>query len=203
MRGGEQHKVVVSGTDAVVIDGESGVAILGWPECESDLEDLARRGVPRLLLVAPTVTPPVCTDCLEDWVRLPVDETDLRARMHTLAERQRIRQTLTVDENGILRQDNTVVLLSPTEQRIAAVLIEHFGALVAKDVIEQRLWNELDPSSIAMRVHISRLRKRVAPLGLKISSVHNFGYVLHRDQTAPSDQVASRSPGRKDRYKRG
>jgi hypothetical protein len=61
----------------------------------------------------------------------------------------------------------------------------------------------LDPSSIAMRVHISRLRKRIAPLGLKISSVHNFGYVLHRDQTAPSDQVGARSAGRKDRYKRG
>jgi two-component system OmpR family response regulator len=188
MRGGEEDIVVVSGTDAVVIDGESGVAVLDWPECESDLDDLARRGTPRLLLVAPTVTPPVCTDCLEDWVRLPVDETDLRARLHTLAERQRIRRTLTVDENGVLRQDNTLVLLSPTEHRIAAVLIENFGALVPKDVIEQRLWNQLDPSSIAMRVHISRLRKRIAPLGLKISSVHNFGYVLHREATSARDR---------------
>jgi Transcriptional regulatory protein, C terminal len=181
--------VLVSGSDAVVIDDESGVAMVEWPEGHEHLPDLDRRGIPRLLLVAPAITPPLCTDSLEDWVRLPVDESDLRARLSSLAERQRVRMTLTIDEHGVLRQDNTLVLLSPYEQRIAEVLIENFGTIVSREVIERRLWNEPDPSSIAMRVHISRLRKRIAPLGLKISCVVNVGYVLHRDDNPPRKRV--------------
>jgi len=181
--------MLASGSDAVVIDDESGVAMVEWPEGEADLLDLDRRGIPRLLMVAPAITPPLCADSLEDWVRLPVDESDLRARLSTLAERHRVRMTLTIDEHGVLRQDNTLVLLSPYEQRIAEVLIENFGTIVSREVIERRLWNESDPSSIAMRVHISRLRKRIAPLGLRISCVVNVGYVLHRDETASSKRV--------------
>lgn len=181
--------MLASGSDAVVIDGESGVAMVEWPQGEPDLADLTRRGIPRLLIVAPTITPPLCTDSLEDWVRVPVEEPDLRARLLTLAERQRIRMALTIDEHGILRQDNTLILLSGFEQRIAEVLIEHFGVLVPRESIERRLWTEPDPHSIAIRVHISRLRKRIAPLGLKISCVVGVGYVMHRDQAVPRDRA--------------
>jgi two-component system, OmpR family, response regulator len=196
MRGGDQHIMLASESDAAVIDGESGVTLVEWPECQADLEDLARRGVPRLLLVAPTITPPLCTDSLEDWVRLPVDDTELRARLLALAERQRLRLALTIDEHGVPRQDNTLILLSPYEQRIAEVLIENFGTIVPKEVIERRLWSELDPSSIAMRVHISRLRKRIAPLGLKISCVVGVGYVMHRESVSPRhrDRVSEPRP---------
>lgn len=177
--------MLASGSGAVVIDDESGVAMVEWPERQADVADLARRGIPRLLMVAPTITPPLCTDSLEDWVRLPVDDTELRARLLALAERQRLRLALTIDEHGVLRQDNTLILLSPYEQRIAEVLIENFGTIVPKEVIEHRLWSELDPSSIAMRVHISRLRKRISPLGLKISCVVTVGYVMHREHISP------------------
>jgi DNA-binding winged helix-turn-helix (wHTH) protein len=163
------------------IDDESGVAVLQWPERQDDVEALARRGIPRLLLVAPRSAAPVCTDPLEDWARLPVADADLRARLLTLAERQRARTPPTVDEHGVLRQDSTLVLLSPYEQRLAAVLIESFGQVVSTEVIERRLWNEFDPSRLALRVYASRLRKRVAPLGLTISCVVSVGYVMYRD----------------------
>jgi hypothetical protein len=169
-----------SGSDDF-IDDESGVAVLQWPERQADVEDLARRGIPRLLLVAPKSAAPLCTDPLEDWARLPVDGADLRARLLTLAERQRARTPPTVDEHGVLRQDGTLVLLPPYEQRLAAVLIESFGRVVPTAVIEQRLWNEFDPSRLALRVYASRLRKRVAPLGLTISCVVSVGYVMYRD----------------------
>ena len=169
-----------SGSDDFV-DDESGVAVLQWPERQDDVEDLARRGIPRLLLVAPKSAAPLCTDPLEDWARLPVDDADLRARLLTLAERQRARTPPTVDEHGVLRQDGTLVLVSPYEQRLAAVLIESFGQVVPTEVIERRLWTEFDPSRLALRVHASRLRKRVAPLGLNISCVVSVGYVMYRD----------------------
>ena len=121
------------------------MAVLQWPERQDDVEDLARRGIPRLLLVAPKSAAPLCTDPLEDWARLPVDDADLRARLLTLAERQRVRTPPTVDEHGVLRQDGTLVLLSRFEQRLATVLIESFGQVVPTEVIERRLWNEFDP----------------------------------------------------------
>ena len=172
---------LASGSDDFLIDDESGVAMLQWPEGQADLGELARRGVPRLLLVAPKSEAPLCTDPLEDWARLPIDDADLRARLLALAERQRARTPPTVDEHGVLRQDGTLVFLSPYEQRLAAVLIESFGQVVPTEVIERRLWNEFDPSRLALRVYASRLRKRVAPLGLTISCVVSVGYVMYRD----------------------
>ena len=177
------------------IDDESGVAVLQWPERQDDVEDLARRGIPRLLLVAPKSAAPLCTDPLEDWARLPVDDADLRARLLTLAERQRVRTPPTVDEHGVLRQDGTLVLLSRYEQRLAAVLIESFGQVVPTEVIERRLWNEFDPSRLALRVYASRLRKRVAPLGLTISCVVSVGYVMYRDGDIAMRARSSVKPG--------
>ena len=123
----------------------------------------------------------MCTDALEDWIRLPADEIDIRARLRTLAERVRKRMPPTVDGYRVLRLDGALVLLSPYEHRLAAVLIEKFGEVVPNERIEQQLWNDTDASRIALRVHASRLRKRIAPLGLTISSVIGVGYVMHRD----------------------
>ncbi|MGO9876566.1 MAG: helix-turn-helix domain-containing protein [Acidimicrobiia bacterium] len=155
--------------------------MLPWPEHQADLEDLAGRGLPRLLLVSPHSAPPVCTDCLEDWVRLPIDEFDRRARLHTLAERHHNRTPPTVDEYGVLRQDDTLVFLSPYEQRLAGILIERFGEVLPSELIEQELADDHNLSRVALRVHASRLRKLIAPLGLTITCIKQVGYVMHRD----------------------
>ena len=165
----------------MMIDGESGVAMLDWPAHQGAREDLARQRMPRLLLVTPLSAPPICTDLLEDWIRCPADKDDTTARLRTLADRYRARTQPTVDEHGILRQGDTLIFLSPYEALLTAVLIEHFGEVVRSQILQQAIAEVSDASRLSLRVHASRLRKRIAPLGLTISCLRNVGYVMHRE----------------------
>ena len=132
-----------------------------------------------MLLVAAGNVPPNCTSCLEDWVRLPVDETDLRARLVSLAEHRRTHAHPSVDEFGVLRQNGTIVFLSPREQAIAELLIADFGSVVRDEVFARQVFADVDSRRETLRTHASRLRKRIAPLGLTISCIRNVGYMMH------------------------
>jgi hypothetical protein len=161
------------------MDPESEVAVLRWPDQRHELGDLERRGVPRLLLVAANIDAPACTSCLEDWIRLPVDEADIQARMHSLAEHRRTHTRPTLDEFGVLRQDGTIVFLPPREQALAELLLANFGAVVRDEQLEAKVFGDADSRREALRTHTSRLRKRIAPLALTISCIRNVGYMLH------------------------
>src|SRR5437879_5925393 len=50
-------------------------------------EQLALRRMPRLLLIGGRVEPAQSVDELEDWVRLPVADCDVRARVRRLRQR--------------------------------------------------------------------------------------------------------------------
>ena len=63
------------------------VAVVRLPDETRQLEELRRRGVPRLALVAPHAPPFTPVDLLEDWVRLPAAPADVRARVLTLVGR--------------------------------------------------------------------------------------------------------------------
>ena len=157
------------------------MAVVRWPSQQRELEDLALRGVPRLLLVAPDSAAPNCTSCLEDWVRLPADEADLRARLLSLAEHGRGHTRPTIDEYGILRRDGAFAMLSPSEQALAGLLIAEFGSVVRDEILEQHVFGESNARRSMLRTHTSRLRKRVAPLGLTVSCIRNVGYMMHDD----------------------
>jgi hypothetical protein len=166
----------------LIVDPHSDVAVLRWPDQQEELGDLARRGVPRLLLVSPASPPPVCTSCLEDWARLPVGDEELRARLDSLAEHQRAHTHPSVDEFGVLRQDGLIVFLSPREQALAEILIANFGAVVRDETFAQQVFGDVDARRETLRTHTSRLRKRIAPLGLTISCIRNVGYMMHHDK---------------------
>ena len=121
-----------------------------------ELGDLARRGVPRLLLVSPASPPPVCTSCLEDWARLPVDDADLRARLDSLAEHQRAHAHPSVDEFGVLRQNGSIVFLSPREQAIAEILIAELRRRRAgRDLRPARVRRDPMPARDAAHPHVT------------------------------------------------
>src|ERR1700709_668371 len=63
------------------------VGLLRWPEEEARLERVRGAGSPRLLLMGGELAPPPSVDPLEDWIRLPAAEDDLRARVATLSAR--------------------------------------------------------------------------------------------------------------------
>ena len=63
------------------------VVLVRWPEETERLERLRAAGSPRLLLVGEDLAAPEPVDPLEDWIRLPAAEDDLRVRVSTLASR--------------------------------------------------------------------------------------------------------------------
>jgi DNA-binding response OmpR family regulator len=155
------------------------VVVVRWPDEQDQLARLADGRVPRLLLVEPGADPPVADDLLEDWVRLPSDDRDIRARLTTL--RRRAAELLsgpTVDHHSRLIYRQKWVSLSPIEVRLAAALAEDFRLLVSEKALLGRGWPGGPPTSNALRVHLHRLRQRIRPLGLELKAIRTQGWVL-------------------------
>jgi hypothetical protein len=152
------------------------VVVLHWPDQADEAERLDHVGVPRLLLVAPGVTPPSGTSCLEDWLRLPADDADIRARLEALAARAARHPLMpALDEHGQLSYRGTRVFLSPIDQRVAEALLASFGRTVAGEQLIGSAWSH-GATNRTLRVHISRLRSQLLPLGLTIRSMRRSGY---------------------------
>ena len=156
------------------------VAILHWPEEAAVVAYLRALGRPRLLLVGPDEPPPPNGGWEEDWIRMPARDDDVRARAEALRSR-----TVGLGERPELRSDGRVffdgrwVSLSPTEHAIAGVLSSMFGEVVAADALA-RCGSGGPLSPTAVRVHVTRLRKRIEPIGLLVRTVRGRGYVLDR-----------------------
>ena len=142
------------------VDGD--VFVLRWPEEVDAVERLRHLGIPRLLLVEHGITPPSVTGCIEDWIRLPADDVDMRARLAALHERAaRHPPAPVVEESGCLWHRGATVFLSPVDEQVARALIEHLGHPVSAEELRACAWSD-GGSDTALRVHISRLRRRLA-----------------------------------------
>ena len=174
--------MTISGVPEVGSGAE--VVLVRWPEEAHVRAELSSRGRPRLLLVAADVEAPAVDACEEDWIRLPSDEGDLRARVAALSARAgRHRHLPELPGDGRLRQGRRWVALSPLEGKIAEELVKRFGEVVSGERLTEEGWPEGPPSRNALRVQLTRLRRRLGPLGLQIRSVHGRGYVLeHTDR---------------------
>ena len=154
------------------------VMLVRWPEEDARLRQLRETGSPRLLLLNGESEPPESADCLEDWIRLPAAEADLRVRVATLAARAQAGSAPTIDEDGLLRYGDRWVTLSPVERSLAAALVDRFGAVVGRDTLARRAWPGGSPTRNALDVHMLRLRRRIAVLTLEVRTVRARGYLL-------------------------
>jgi hypothetical protein len=165
------------------------VVVLRWPEDASEVVRLAARRLPRLLLVAPEADPPDAGDCEQDWIRLPVDPRDVAARLEMLNQRAASHYALpTVDDHGRLHHRGRWVPMSPIERRLMELLVSRFGAVVGGDDLREHAWPNQPATPTALRVHMTRLKKRIAPLGLAISGIRPWSYVLE-EQAGPAPTV--------------
>ncbi len=162
------------------------VVLIRWP-AEQDRLDAARdAGAPRLLLVDSTAEPPATVDPLEDWVRVPVDPSDVQARVTTLTRRADGEATVPgVDDDGLLHHRGGWVALSPLEAAIARALTERYGAVVGREALSRRAWPDGVPTRNALDVQMVRFRRRVEPLGLEVRTVRSRGYLLQAKTELP------------------
>jgi two-component system, OmpR family, response regulator len=156
------------------------VVLVRWPKENEHRDRLAREGRPRLLLLEAGVLPPLVEDPLEDWVRIPAPDTDVRARLDTLALRARLRAPSqpTLDDDGVIRHNGLWASLPPVEARITRLLLDRLGAVVSRESLSRAGWPDGAPGRNALDVHVLRLRRRLAQVGLAIRTVRSRGYLL-------------------------
>ena len=156
------------------------VVLLRWPLEQERRENLARARSPRLLLVEDGAAPPEPDDCVEDWIRVPATEADVKLRIRGLARRGREHTTAipVLDRDGVLRFQSAWVSLPPVESRLTTAMLERFGAVVSREALARAGWPDGAPGRNALDVHVLRLRRRLTPVSLVIRTVRSRGYLL-------------------------
>ena len=162
--------------------------MLRWPEEEARRSRISQAGEPRLLLVADGEQPPPVGDCLEDWVRLPAAEEEVKARVDALTARSQAHASNgdhgeayagpALDDFGVLRLNGSWVALPPLEARLADALLQRLGAVTSRELLIRAGWPDAAPGRNALDVHVLRLRRRLTPVGLAIRTVRSRGYLM-------------------------
>jgi DNA-binding response OmpR family regulator len=153
------------------------VMLVRWPEDGEEGERLAGVGVAVLYLVNDEDEPPTPTSCLEDWIRIPGDDRDLRARVAALELRAASHHSSPrIDDEGRLHYHGKVLALSPEEAEVARLLTERFGDLVSDDELEERV----NDAELQLRARMTHLRANVRGLGLALRRIRRRGYILQR-----------------------
>jgi DNA-binding response OmpR family regulator len=156
------------------------VTVLHWPADEVARARLAAQGMPRVLVISPSSAPPPSADALEDWVREPVRDDELAARVATLAERARIgAHRPRVDDTGAVWVGRRSVALPAVQQPVVRLLVARFAQLVPAAEIAAA-YSEAGGSTHpkAVKAMIGRVRSRVGTLDLTLTNVRNRGYLL-------------------------
>ncbi|MFI2432685.1 helix-turn-helix domain-containing protein [Streptomyces sp. NPDC018693] len=123
--------------------------------------------------------PPVCNDPFEDWVRAPISRDDLDARVRALQNRLDSRQIPTLDSAGTLTFGSHSITISNVQTELMELLIEHFGEVVYRHELSQRLAECVQrPTRNSLDLHIMRLRRRLSPTDLVIRTAWGRGYAL-------------------------
>lgn len=166
-----------------------GLPVVPWPAEANRRAALAAEGSPRLLILDEGTSPPPLLDCLEDWVQAPVDEAEMHARLEALHLRVRCHRLVVpeLDEEGFLRFGAGQVYLPPVEARLAGALRERFGRVVGASSLMRAGWPGETASRGKLDVRIHRLRRRLAPVGLVVTTVRQRGWMMTAAEDAGKD----------------
>lgn len=87
-----------------------------------------------------------------------------------------------VDDDGLLRRRDRWVALSPIETRLARAFLERPGQLLGRKTLGNAGWPDGVPNDRSVDSRIKTLRRRVAPLGLRIHTIRGRGYLADVDR---------------------
>ena len=159
---------------------DSAVRVVQWPAEKRSVDEMITAGTPCVALVEAGAEPPLATDCLHDWMWASGGEVELRYRLRQVALRAGRHRAGAprLDEHGILSFAMRSVGLPAREAQVAGVLLQRFGEVVTKEEVIAAV----SPSGLRrptlLATHVSRLRRRIAPLGLEVAAAASTGYVL-------------------------
>lgn len=172
--------------------GAPRVQVLRWPA------EAARRdpAAPCLWLLPLGELPPLAAPG-DDWVRLPVDERDLRARLARLAGSGDASGSLRpgdvrVDRDGRVERCGAVVHLPPIEAHLLTVLASTPERVVTRSALIREVWGSDGPSGRALDSRIHALRRHLGPLGLVVHTIRGRGFLLAASSPTGDDRPGSR-----------
>jgi hypothetical protein len=159
--------------------GGPAIAVLRWPDHRDRIDESRRAGEPRLLVLRPSDEPLVVADDVEDWLRLPVDDGDVRMRLLRLRDRAtRLPRCPVLDGYSRLLFAGSWVGLSTIEERLARPLVDRFERVVSYRELLEAGWPGQHKDKIILRPRITGLRRRVATIGLELRSIRDVGHLL-------------------------
>jgi hypothetical protein len=161
----------------VLFEEVDGVIVVAWPEHAARVADLARTRTPHLILVASGAEPPRTTDDdLSAWIGLPAAERDIQAKIVELRSRASVARPI-LGDHGLLWRGTRWVALSPIEARLTAAFVARPGRVLSRARLEKTGWPDGRPSERSVDARIKALRRRVAPMGMRIHTVRGQGYI--------------------------
>lgn len=166
------------------------VSLVAWPADEDLRRHLSSLDLPRLLLVDAAAPPPISLDHKEDWVRLPADAADLRARAVALVERTASGSappTPVLDDDGLLHVGSSWVHVTTAQMPVVRLLVDRFDRVVTFDAIATASVAGGGTGSLAsVRTLLARLGRRMAGVGLELTTVRQRGVLLRTARPAQS-----------------
>lgn len=156
-----------------------GVAVRAWSDPLAGRPD-PQVHQPVLYTVDEGAPPPRGLGPLEDWVREPLDPDEVSARIDRLLARARTLGPvcLRFDPDGLLRVDDQILVLSPTETELMALLIPRLGEVVPREDLVAAIWPGQEGNLRLLNRHLVNLRKRFRGLPLALHSVRTHGILL-------------------------
>ncbi|MEU4728496.1 winged helix-turn-helix domain-containing protein [Streptomyces sp. NPDC005409] len=161
------------------VDVKDRVKFVRWPAESNIREQCKVRGHLCLLVVEHGASPPEHLSLHEDWVRPPIVQEDLQARLRQLADRAVLKSKPVLDPAGILYFKDSSVTLSLTQCEMLAPLVAQYGEIIYRTELREILEHSgSSSSSNALDLHVMRLRRRLQLVGLAVRNVWGRGFVL-------------------------
>jgi DNA-binding response OmpR family regulator len=125
----------------------------------------------------------------DDYILKPFDMPELLARVRAQLRRAQSMPTTKVMygpliydmSDRLIRINGEPMALSARELDILETMLLKVGKVITKEQLVEKLcnWDE-ELGNIAIEVYVHRLRKKLQPLGVDISTVRGLGYMLDK-----------------------